>query len=533
MATLSETLKPPPTHVGLIGWLKKNLFSTWYNTLLTILTLGLIYLILKGLFVWAFTAARWEVISANLRLFMVGQYPPDQMWRVGLCVMIVSLLFGLSWGVWGGTLRNFAVALAAGYAALAVLPFVLNVRLWLIANVAIIFIGYPLGRRLAGRSAWVIAGWLASFPLIMLLIQGFSRPTFPSLLNNFKVFLIAPSLLPSEVMWRIYAAIALFGLLIGLSWGTWKSTAARIIISLALVGSVAFLLPLGLQRGALILGLPLPRIVVLLATLLVAVAIGYQMGRGRTALARWVITAWVLALPVSGYLLLGWDPGFGIAQVLSQLNSNLWGGLLLTFLLAIVGIVASSPMGVLLALGRRSTLPAIRLFSISFIEIVRGVPLVTILFMAQIMLPLFLPEGLRIDRVLRAMAGIIIFSAAYTAENVRGGLQAVPEGQVEAAKALGLSGPLITLLIVLPQALRAVIPAIVGQFISLFKDTSLVAIVGLLDLLGIGRAVLANPQWLGLYAEVYVFIAIIYGIFSYSMSYASYRVEAALGVGER
>lgn len=533
MATAAEVLKPPRTSVGLVGWLKKNLFSSWYNTVLTIVILGLIYWALSNLFIWAFSVARWEVISANLRLFMVGQYPPDQMWRVGLCVIIVSLLFGLSWGVWGGTLRNFAVALGAGYAALAVLPFVLNVRLWLIANVAIIFIGYLLGRLLTKRASLVVIGWLLSFPVIMLFVQGFRFPSFLSLINNFKVFLIAPYLLPSEVMGRIYVAVALLGLLIGLSWGTWKFTAGRIVVSLALLIGVGFLLPIGLQPGAPILGLPLPRIVSLMATLLVSLGIGYQMGRGRTALARWVVGAWVLFLPLLVYLLLGWDPGFGITQVLPQVNSNFWGGLLLTFLLAIVGIVASSPLGVLLALGRRSNLPVIRWFSIMFIEIVRGVPLVTILFMAQIMLPLFLPEGLRIDRVLRAMAGITIFSAAYTAENVRGGLQAVPEGQVEAAKALGLSGPLITLLIVLPQALRAVIPAIVGLFISLFKDTSLVAIVGLLELLGIGRAVLANPQWLGLYAEVYIFVAIIFGIFSYAMSYASYRVEAALGVGER
>jgi general L-amino acid transport system permease protein len=305
------------------------------------------------------------------------------------------------------------------------------------------------------------------------------------------------------------------------------------LAALALVAGAAFLLPLGLQPGAPLGGLALPWLVPLLVGLLVALGIGYQMGRGRTTLARWVAVAWGLTLPVLIYLWLGWDPGFGMVQVLPEVNSNSWGGLLLTFLLSIVGIVVSFPLGVLLALGRRSNLPVIRGFSILFIEVVRGVPLVTILFMAQIMLPLFLPEGLRIDRVLRAMAGIVIFSAAYTAENVRGGLQAVPEGQVEAAKALGLSGPLITLLIVLPQALRAVIPANVGQFISLFKDTSLIAIVGLLELLGIGRAVLANPEWLGLYAEVYLFVAVVYGVFSYSMSYASYRLEAALGVGER
>ena len=533
MATASQTLEPPRTRVGPISWLKKNLFNTWYNALLTLISLGLVYLLIQGLVRWALLEARWAVVAANLRLFMVGQYPPDQMWRIGVCVIIVSFLFGLSWSVWGGTLRHFAVALAAGYAALAVLPFALKVRLWLVVNVAVILAGYLVGRLLRVKSSLALVAWVLSFPIVMLLIQGFRLPTPLALLNNFKVFLVAPGLLPLEIMERVYLAVGLYGLLLGFSWGVWQSRTGRIVLALALAGGLAFLLPVGLQPGAPVLGLTLPRMLGLAVALAATLLAGYQMGRGRTTLTRWAVAAWVLGLPCALYLLLGWDPGFGINQALPAVNSNLWGGLLLTFLLSIVGIVASTPLGILLALGRRSKLPVIQAFSVLFIEVVRGVPLVTILFMAQIMLPLFLPEGLRIDRVLRAMAGITLFSAAYTAENVRGGLQAVPEGQVEAAKALGLSGPLITLLIVLPQALRAVIPAMVGLFISLFKDTSLVAIVGLLELLGIGRAVLANPRWLGLYAEVYVFIALIYGVFSYSMSYASYRLEAALGVGER
>ena len=199
-----------------------------------------------------------------------------------------------------------------------------------------------------------------------------------------------------------------------------------------------------------------------------------------------------------------------------------------------MGIVASFPLGVLLALGRRSNLPVAKLLSILFIELVRGVPLVTLLFMTQIMLPLFLPEDVLVDRVLWAFLAITLFSAAYMAENVRGGLQSVPVGQIEAAKALGLSGSRVMLFIVLPQALRAVIPAIVGQFISLFKDTSLVVLVGLLDIVGIGKSiVLGNIQWVGSQREVYVFIAAVFWVFTYSMSYASHRLEAALGVGKR
>jgi general L-amino acid transport system permease protein len=214
-------------------------------------------------------------------------------------------------------------------------------------------------------------------------------------------------------------------------------------------------------------------------------------------------------------------------------TSTLWGGLLLTVLLAAVGIVLSFPLGVLLALGRRSSLPAARLLSTAYIELIRGVPLVTILFMADIMLPLLLPGEWRIDRVARAMGGITLFSAAYVAENVRGGLQSIPSGQIEAARALGLGSVQMNLYIVLPQALRAVIPANVGLFISLLKDTTLVTIVGLLELLGIGRAILAQPESLGAHLEVYAFIAAAFFLLCYAMSQASYRLERALGVGVR
>jgi general L-amino acid transport system permease protein len=226
--------------------------------------------------------------------------------------------------------------------------------------------------------------------------------------------------------------------------------------------------------------------------------------------------------------------GFSGSERLPVIETTLWGGLLINLLLAAVGIAASFPLGVLLALGRRSTLPIVKLFCTLFIELVRGVPLVTILFMASIMLPLFLPEDIRIDRLIRALIGITMFSAAYMAENIRGGLQAIPMGQYDAAKAIGLSGSLTTLLIVLPQALRLVIPAIVGQFISLFKDTTLVVIVGLTDILGIGKSILAgNPEWTTAQAEVYLFIAAVFWVFTYAMSTSSRQLEKNLGVGER
>jgi general L-amino acid transport system permease protein len=188
---------------------------------------------------------------------------------------------------------------------------------------------------------------------------------------------------------------------------------------------------------------------------------------------------------------------------------------------------------VVLALGRRSQLPAVRILSTGYIELIRGVPLVTILFMADIILPLFLPGEWRLDRIARAMGGVTLFSAAYIAENVRGGLQAIPTGQIEAANALGLTGVQTNLYVVLPQALRAVIPANVGLFISLLKDTTLVTIIGLLELLGISRSILAQPDSFGAAMEVYVFIAAVFFVLCYAMSQASYRLERQLGVGTR
>jgi general L-amino acid transport system permease protein len=249
----------------------------------------------------------------------------------------------------------------------------------------------------------------------------------------------------------------------------------------------------------------------------------------RVAIPRRVLTwSWIASLPVA-YALIG---GFGVTA-LPSVSTNAWGGLLLTVVLAVTGIILSFPLGVLLALGRRSRLPAVRVLSTAYIELIRGVPLVTILFMADIILPLFLPGEWRLDRVARAIGGITLFSAAYVAENVRGGLQAIPLGQVEAAQALGLNGIQTNRFIVLPQALRAVIPANVGLFIALLKDTTLVTIIGLLELLGISRSVLAQSESFGAQMEVYVFIAAVFFVLCYAMSQASYRLERQLGVGVR
>lgn len=213
-----------------------------------------------------------------------------------------------------------------------------------------------------------------------------------------------------------------------------------------------------------------------------------------------------------------------------------WGGLLLTLFLAVGGIALSFPIGVLLALGRRSSLPAVRAVCVGYIELIRGVPLITLLFMGAFMIGFFLPEGVdRPDPVIRALIAFVIFTSAYVAEIVRGGLQSVPTEQVEAAQALGLSTYRTTRQIVLPQALRSVIPGLVGQFISLYKDTSLVFIVGLADLLTIAENITKQPDFLaqGLIVETLIFASFVYWTGSYWMSRESQRLEQRLGLGER
>lgn len=218
---------------------------------------------------------------------------------------------------------------------------------------------------------------------------------------------------------------------------------------------------------------------------------------------------------------------------LSYVETGLWSGLPLTLILAVLGMLLGFPLGVLLALGRRSKLPAVRAICIGYIELVRGVPLITVLFMASLMLPLFLPAGMTVDKVLRAQVAFILFAAAYLAEVVRGGLQAVPKGQIEAADALGLSYIQRTRLIVLPQALALVIPPLVNTFIGMFKDTSLVIIVSLFDLLGATGFALTDANWQGFAVEAYVFVALIYWAFCFFMSRYSQVLEREFNRGKR
>jgi general L-amino acid transport system permease protein len=392
----------PPQPPGPLAWVQNNLFNNWYNSLLTIVSLGIIYWAASASIRWVVTEADWRPVLYHPMLYLVGQYPRAQLWRIGIGLLLSSFLFGMSMRHWGSVMRLVTLTYALGLLAVALWPaqaegLTLERRVFLLGNLPLIAAGYLLNRYVPIKGRYLLGGWSFSLLLTLILLRGLPGST---------------------------------------------------------------------------------------------------------------------ALPL--------------------VSTQLWGGLLVTLLLSVGGITLSFPLGVLLALGRRSSLPVIRILSTLFIEIVRGVPLIGILFLSSLLLPLFLPTDVRIDRLLRALIGMTLFSAAYMAENVRGGLAAIPLGQVEAAKALGLSNLKITMLIVLPQALRAVIPPMVGQFISLFKDTTLAAGVAVFELLSVGLAILqGTPEYFGLQMEVLLFVAALFWLFSYLMSFASLRLEKALGVGER
>lgn len=240
-----------------------------------------------------------------------------------------------------------------------------------------------------------------------------------------------------------------------------------------------------------------------------------------------LVLIWVVVIAVSWLLMQG---GF---FSLSEVETAKWGGLPITLILSIFGILVATPLGIILALGRRSEMPLIRSFSIIYIELVRGVPFISLLFMASVMVPLFFPEGVTLNKLLRAQLAVIIYVSAYIAEVVRGGLQSIPKGQFEGAASLGLSYWQTMRLVILPQALKVAIPPLVSIFISVFKDTSLVVIIGIYDLTLSAKVALADPQWQGFSVEAYVFIGCIYFVFCYAMSRYSQYIEQRLNLGKQ
>ncbi len=418
---LHPDLPPPTSERGIIGWLHHHLFSTWYNSIATVIILYLIYLTIPPLLDWTIfssvwdannfkeckangTGACWAMIAARFNLFIYGFYDADEFWR-----------------------PNLAFVLFMG----AMLPVMFD--------------------KLPGRGVCAI----------------------------FLIF--------------VYPAVAIALIHGPVEMSTMQTGLGKTIWGLAFVGGG-------------VLG-------------------WYSMKQRNPGLTT---LGFGISYCVAFVMMIAW--GFGVPVM----ETSNYGGLLLTLILACVAIAVSLPLGIILALGRRAnSMPVVQLLCIGFIELVRSVPLITVLFMAQFMLPLFLPEGMNFDNVVRALVGVSLFAAAYMAEVVRGGLQAIPKGQFEAADSLGLNYYLNMRLIILPQALKIVIPGIVGNFIGLFKDTTLVSIIGLMDLLGVGKASIADQKWLGLEHEAYFFVALTFFIFCFGMSRYSMYLENKLHTGHK
>ena len=336
-------------------------------------------------------------------------------------------------------------------------------------------------------------------------------------------------LYPQEEIWRIhlaYGVLVVAGALLFVPRFPWKHRIGGFL--LVAYPAIAFYLFVGGTLTISLVHLAVGLALIGGTVMRVAPAFRGQAWSGAWARAYPGFALGALAWFVLGGWLLDLAPLTVSVRLWPLVETRLWGGLFLTLVIAAVGIVGSLPLGILLALGRRSHMPVIRAICVAFIEVWRGVPLITVLFMASNMFPLFMPEGVNFDKLVRALVGVTIFASAYMAEVVRGGLQAIPKGQYEAAEALGLGYWRTTGLVILPQALKIVIPGIVNNFIGLFKDSTLVLVIGLFDFLGMAQAAASNSHWLGFAIEGYVFTGFGFWIFCFGMSRYSQHLERML-----
>jgi general L-amino acid transport system permease protein len=384
----------PPLTPG--EWIRRNLFSSGFNGVLTIAAAALVLFLSFQFVRFIFVSADWAVFRANLRVYMVGRFPQDQLWRVWTVVFFLAVLIGLSRGVLvqaGLTRRDIYLRAVVAVLALAALVYLVqSLLVWLLMTITVaLYVGGAAAGRRIGRRLLrpLLVGWLLAFPVVVVLLS------------------------------------------------------------------------------------------------------------------------------------------FG------DVSTDQWGGMMLNVIVAVAVIALSFPLGILLALGRRSSLPAVSWFCVGFIELIRGVPLLTLLIFGRFVLILLMPPGLTFAQLVRAIFMFTLFSSAYVAEIVRGGLQGVPEGQYEAAKALGLSTTRTMALVALPQALRSTIPPMIGHFISVFKDTSLLAALSFSDLLFTARRASQAFEFVGHQAEALLPAAFLFWVIAFTMSRWSQRVETRLGVGER
>ncbi|MEN8239169.1 MAG: amino acid ABC transporter permease [Actinomycetota bacterium] len=587
--------EPPPKGVRI--WMRDNLFSTPASGVMTIIFLVVVVFAYRGILGFIFDpAGRWDAVTFNMRLLMVQAYPAADLWRVWGSVGFILMLTAASFAVWkiGGMAepRNVAkIFLGVGVAAIGgglLAPFSTSGKIaWVVFGVVLVVAGWAI-RNLTGERAkepivpvmalvgvgllilvalmwtvelpwpsrdvdgnqiiiqqaiavtttgpWTIIFALAAIVYVLFLLLGAKtansavKGTITVLwLLSFPVLLLIvlrdPSIDTSKVVslyLPVFVGFSVVGWLI-LAFVSRPKTGeiGRVIGGLlVVVAFVSFAFPMPFVVRFLLLALAL--------FALAGPTFGGEGAANRKFLYGWVAT--VLIVTVAALVI-------SSESLIEVPGSFFLGGLSLTIVLAFTSIVLSFPLGVILALARTSTMPLFRLMATTYIELVRGVPLITWLLVAFLMLPVALPDGIEIGGVMRAIGAMTFFSAAYLAENVRGGLQSIHSGQREASKALGMSTLQETVFITLPQALRAVIPALVGQVIALFKDTSLVTIVGLFDFLHMARQVIpAQSQpfsFLGSIRWTLVFAAVVYWIFTFTFSRVSQRLEKKLGVGER
>jgi len=481
-------LPPPANMAGIQGWLLQNLFYSIGSTIVTLIFGSLAawiiwtmldFAILRA--VWSgenreacvgeTIGACWPMVATKFGQWVYGFYPIDQRWRVNICFVL------------GAALLIPMLMPSAPY------------KKW---NILLLFLAFPL--------------------ITLILLSG----------GNFNFALASyASVIDLMLLLSVFVPLAAFGLEEGIARNHFGLGLAAVAVALWLISLVTGPLEISLA-GSMITILPKLIFIVLIncAAFSIYIATRDRDPAGRAGAIGWAI---VLAIILVAMALLDFD--FGLMPV----ETPQWGGLTVTLVVSITGIVASLPIGIVLALGRRSKMPIVRLLSIVYIEIIRGVPLITVLFMSSVMLPLFLPPDTSFDKLLRALIGVAMFSSAYMAEVVRGGLQAIPKGQYEGSMALGLSYWQMMSQVVLPQALRVSIPNIVGNFISLFKDTTLLLIIGLFDLLGIVQAGLRDANWASASSAPtgYFSVALMYWVFCFGMSRYSIYTERRLHTGHK
>ena len=586
-----ETPKLPPGE-----WVKANLFSSPFNSVLTVISTAFL-----GFIAWFFLSfifdpiRQWNAPATNLRLMMTRAYPEEQYLRVWACVAIILVLTGMSMAVWraGSTMpvAGLGRKLLTTGALLVLLtllaPFSTGATVqWLAAALVVVAAGESL-RRIADRGeaertvstltlqVVALAGVVASLWVIPFGHHSYIPTRIPQVMeepgtvalstklpwtimlaivvaayfggallrdrlakNTLRVTLVVLWLLAPPVLVYlilrdpdfdmghvigtdipIFLAYAVLGSAL-LLWLTRPSTGeiGRIVAAMVLVAGFATFLS------------PMRMVLRLDMLLLAAFALAAPTFAGGSRSRNRYTGAWLLALGVMSWLI----TSVNTASTVKVPGGFFIGGIAITFMVAIFTIVLSVPLGIALALARTSTMPIFRLLATWFIEFVRGIPLITILIFFSIMVPLFLPRGMHLGEVAAVAIGYVLFSSAYLAENVRGGLQSITRGQHEAAEAVGMTTAQKTVFIVLPQALRVSIPPLVGHCIGVFKETSLLAIIGVFDILYIGRIVIpGQTEFMGSTRENVLFVSVIYWIFAYQMSKASQRLERRTGLGER